>query len=102
MSKHVHLILDGCYSTRTKQTDTFTQRMFEENNNFCLMEFVWQDFLKKESYLVTPKVNKNFQKLSQCKKYYSNCLGKLDKSTRKKMTTRQTQMLQVTLLFFRV
>ena len=74
-SKHVYLILDGCYTKESNTQNSFTQRLFEENIHFSLMEFVWQDFLKNKSYIVTPKMNTNFQTLAKCKKHYSNCLG---------------------------
>lgn len=80
-SKHVYLILDGCYSTESKIKNSFAQRLFEENSQFCLMEFVWQDFLKNKSYIVTPKVNESFKKHALCKKHYFNCLGRFNQKT---------------------
>jgi hypothetical protein len=81
-SKHVYLILDGCYTKESNKNNSFAQRLFEENKQFSLMEFIWQDFLKNKSYIVTPKINKNFKFLAGCKKHYSNCLGKTNKSIR--------------------
>ena len=90
LSKHVFLVLDGCFPLHKQWPDTFSKRLFEENTRLCFIEFLWQDFLRNKIYFNTPKVGGNYRKMAQSKKHHSNCLGRLTRVHQRARHPRQT------------
>ena len=72
-SKHIYLVLDGTYFTRDVKNDGFAQRLFEENEELDVAEFVWQKFLNVTAKIIERKkiMNDSFRK-----RFNSNYLGR--------------------------
>ena len=72
VSRHIHIALDGAYFPKRKPGERFVDRLFEENKQLCMVEFVWQNFLNNRCHLVSPILG---EKKIEIKRYNSNFLG---------------------------
>lgn len=71
-SKHIYVVLDGTYLSRDGKQDGFAQRIFEENEDLDVVEFVWQKFLNVTAKSIERNriMNDSFRK-----RFNSNYLG---------------------------